>query len=90
MSSPLSLLLQKVCEVVALVHVVCVFAFLRVQLLDGVTVALFRHQQLSQHPPVRLAVLLLQALQLSKRHSIDTEVRQASRRRTVEHLAEAN
>lgn len=65
-SSPFSLLLQEVGEVVALVHVVCVLAFLRVQLVDGAAVALFSQQQLAQHPPVRLLVLLLQTLQLSK------------------------
>lgn len=64
-SSPFSLLLQKVGEVVALVHVVVVFAFLRVQLVDGAAVALFGEQQLTQHPTVRLLVLLLQTLQLS-------------------------
>lgn len=63
-SSPFPLLLQKVGEVVAFVHVVCVFAFLGVQLLDGMTVALLGEQQLTQHPPVRLPVLLLQTLQL--------------------------
>lgn len=63
-SSPFSLLLQEVGEVVALVHVVCVFALLRVQLVDSAAVALLGEQQLTQHPPVRLLVLLLQALQL--------------------------
>lgn len=63
-SSPLPLLLQEVGEVVTLVHVVGVLAFFRVQLLDGAAVALLGHQQLTQHPPVRLLVLLLQTLQL--------------------------
>lgn len=63
-SSPLPLLLQEVGELVTFVHVVGVLAFLRVQLLDGTTVALLSHQQLTQHPPVRLLVLLLQTLQL--------------------------
>lgn len=63
-SSPLPLLLQEVGELVTFVHVVSVLAFLRVQLLDGTTVALLSHQQLTQHPPVRLLVLLLQTLQL--------------------------
>ena len=63
-SSPFSLLLQEVGEVVALVHVVRVLALLRVQLVDGAAVALLGEQQLTQHPPVRLLVLLLQALQL--------------------------
>ncbi|TNN83039.1 hypothetical protein EYF80_006646 [Liparis tanakae] len=40
----------KVGEVVALVHVVVVFAFLRVQLVDSAAVALFGEQQLTQHP----------------------------------------
>lgn len=63
-SSPLPLLLQEVSEVVTLVHVVGVLAFFHVQLLDGAAVALLSHQQLTQHPPVRLLVLLLQTLQL--------------------------
>lgn len=59
LSSPFPLLLQKVREVVAFVHVVGMFTFLCVQLLDGMTMALFSEQQLAQHPPVRLPVLLL-------------------------------
>lgn len=63
-SSPLPLLLQEVGELVTFVHVVSVLAFLCVQLVDGAAVALLSHQQLTQHPPVRLLVLLLQTLQL--------------------------
>lgn len=66
LSSPFPLLLQEVGEVITFVHVVCVLAFLCVQLLDGVAVALLGEQQLTQHPPVRLIVLLLQTLQLGK------------------------
>lgn len=63
-SSPLPLLLQQVGEVVALVHVVHVFAFLGVQLVDRASVALFSQQQLTEHPSVRFLVLLLQAIKL--------------------------
>lgn len=63
-SLPFPLLLQQVGEVVTFVHVVCMFAFLCVQLLDGMTMALLGEQQLTQHPPVCFPVLLLQTLQL--------------------------
>lgn len=65
-SSPFSLLFQEVGEVVALVHVVYMFAFLCVQLMDSAAVALLGKQQLTQHPSVRLLVLLLQTVQLGK------------------------
>lgn len=45
------------------------FTLLCVQLLDSMTVALLSKQQLTQHPPVCLSVLLLQTLQLGQTQS---------------------
>lgn len=64
--SPFSLLLQEVGEVVTLVHVVGMFAFLCVQLVDSAAMALFSKQQLTQHSPICLLVLLLQTIKLQE------------------------
>lgn len=78
-TSPFSLLFQQVSEVVTFVHVVSMFAFLRVQLVDCATMALLSEQQLAQHPPVRLFVLLLQTFQLKKRQKVHTNITKTKR-----------
>lgn len=71
--SPFSFLLQEVCEVIALIHVVNMFVFLYFQLMDGAAVTLFSQQQLTQHPPVCVLVLLLQTFQLRHEHKAGYE-----------------
>jgi hypothetical protein len=61
---PLSLLLQQVGEVVALVHVVGVLVLLVFQLVHGAPVTLLSQQQLLQHAAVCLLLLFLQSVQL--------------------------
>lgn len=63
---PLSLLLQQVGEVIALVHVVSVLVFLVLQLVHGTPVTLLCQQQLLQHAAVCLPLLFLQSVQLSE------------------------
>lgn len=63
-SSPLTLMLQQVSEVIALVHEVNVFALLAIQLVNRASVAFLNQQQLLEHPSIRLFVLLLQTVQL--------------------------
>lgn len=50
--SPLSFLLQEVGEVIALVHIVHMFAFLSIQLIDSAPVAFLCQQELFQHTAV--------------------------------------
>lgn len=63
---PLSLLLQQVGEVVALVHVVSVLVLLVLQLVHGAPVTLLCQQQLFQHAAVCFPLLLLQSVQLGE------------------------
>lgn len=74
--SPLSFLLQEVGEVIALVHVVHVFAFLSIQLIDSAPVAFLSQQELFQHTAIRVLVLIPQSVQLrhtdSKKYNYKT------------------
>lgn len=62
--SPLSLLLQEVGKVIALVHVICMFMLLIFKLINCAAMAFFCQKELFQHASICLLLLFFKPVQL--------------------------